>query len=88
MGSEKKGETGTSFSLARLAEDEQGDGRPPTQHELDTLRKVAGKIPWTAYIICVVECESRRTEEREARELIWIRVWSFVGRVFRWQSRR
>lgn len=30
----------------------------PTQTELDTLRKVAGKVPWTAYTIAFVElCE-------------------------------
>jgi POT family proton-dependent oligopeptide transporter len=30
----------------------------PTQDELNTLRRVSGKVPWTAYTVAVVElCE-------------------------------
>ncbi|KAF2725450.1 PTR2-domain-containing protein [Polychaeton citri CBS 116435] len=34
------------------------DGQEPTLHELKTLRRVSGKIPWTAYTVTFVEfCE-------------------------------
>ena len=34
------------------------DGGQPTDEELQTLRRVAGKVPWTAYTIGIVElCE-------------------------------
>lgn len=38
-----------------MAEDYEGK---PTEEELQTLRRVPGKIPTIAYLICVVEfCE-------------------------------
>lgn len=34
------------------------DGNEPTEHELQTLRKVADSLPWSAYLVAVVElCE-------------------------------
>lgn len=34
------------------------DGDEPTEHELQTLRKVADKLPWSAFLVAVVElCE-------------------------------
>jgi POT family proton-dependent oligopeptide transporter len=34
------------------------DGSVPTDDELNTLRRVAGQVPWTAYTVAVVElCE-------------------------------
>lgn len=34
------------------------DGGEPTEREKQTLRKVADKLPWSAFIICLVElCE-------------------------------
>lgn len=34
------------------------DGREPTEEELKTLRRVSGKIPWTAMTVTFVEfCE-------------------------------
>ncbi|KAK7035909.1 PTR2-domain-containing protein [Favolaschia claudopus] len=38
---------------------EDGDGRLPTDEEKETLRLVAGKIPWGAYLICLVEFAER-----------------------------
>ncbi|KAF7353815.1 PTR2-domain-containing protein [Mycena venus] len=38
---------------------EEGIGRLPTDEERDTLRLVAGKIPWAAYLICLVEFAER-----------------------------
>ncbi|KAL0573278.1 hypothetical protein V5O48_008685 [Marasmius crinis-equi] len=35
------------------------DRRPPTEEERATLPLVAGKIPWTAYTICIVEFAER-----------------------------
>ncbi len=35
-----------------------GDFEIPTEHDLATLRRVSGKIPWSAYTIAFVElCE-------------------------------
>ena len=31
------------------------EGRPPTKHELATLRRVSGPMPWPAYLICFAE---------------------------------
>ncbi|KAG9533834.1 hypothetical protein KCU71_g22847, partial [Aureobasidium melanogenum] len=34
------------------------DGEEPTEEERRTLRKVSDKLPWAAFIICVIElCE-------------------------------
>ncbi|KAJ7144956.1 PTR2-domain-containing protein [Mycena crocata] len=43
------------------SEDElvDGVGRLPTDEERDTLRLIAGKIPWAAYLICLVEFAER-----------------------------
>nr|GAT56475.1 PTR2-domain-containing protein [Mycena chlorophos] len=35
------------------------DGRPPTDEERATLRFVSGPIPWSAYLICLVEFAER-----------------------------
>ena len=31
------------------------EGRPPTAHELATLRRISGPMPWPAYLICFAE---------------------------------
>lgn len=34
------------------------DGDEPTEEEMQSLRKVSDKLPWAAFIVCVVElCE-------------------------------
>lgn len=34
------------------------DGEEPTEEEKQTLRKISDKLPWSAFIVCVVElCE-------------------------------
>jgi len=34
------------------------DGNHPNEDELHTLRRISGKVPWTAYTIAIVElCE-------------------------------
>lgn len=34
------------------------DGEEPTEEEKHTLRKVSDKLPWSAFLVCVVElCE-------------------------------
>ncbi|KAJ7684421.1 PTR2-domain-containing protein [Mycena polygramma] len=38
---------------------EDGIGRLPTEEERETLRFVPGKIPWAAYLICLVEFAER-----------------------------
>ncbi|KAL7409979.1 PTR2-domain-containing protein [Mrakia frigida] len=54
-------EKGVAFGATRSAEDEFGDedGRAPTEEERHTLRLVAAHIPWTAFIICLVEFAER-----------------------------
>lgn len=46
------GSTGDAASLVTA------DGDEPTDEEKQTLRKVSDKLPWSAFLVCVVElCE-------------------------------
>ncbi|KAJ7084827.1 PTR2-domain-containing protein [Mycena belliarum] len=46
--------------IAVIVAELEGDvGRLPTEEEQATLRLVAGKIPWAAYLICLVEFAER-----------------------------
>lgn len=41
-----------------LSRAETADGDEPTAEEKTTLRKVSDKLPWSAFLVCVVElCE-------------------------------
>jgi hypothetical protein len=60
------------------------EGRKPTAHELATLRRVSGPMPWPAYLICFSELGAfiyflcvRYTSDAKilcsrARELLWV----------------
>jgi POT family proton-dependent oligopeptide transporter len=52
-------DTTSSHNAAALVEFEADlEGEEPTDEELKTLRRVSGKIPWTAFTIAFVElCE-------------------------------
>ncbi|KAJ6630247.1 PTR2-domain-containing protein [Mycena sp. CBHHK59/15] len=40
-------------------DESEGEEKLPTDEERDTLRLIAGKIPWAAYLICLVEFSER-----------------------------
>lgn len=64
---DEKKKAGGPWGAASLASNEDEDGRLPTDEERATLRLVPTSLPWTAYLICVVEfaerasCEYRRS---------------------------
>ncbi|KAF1356652.1 peptide transport protein PTR2 [Delphinella strobiligena] len=53
-----KSEYGVETIAASDADTVTPDGDEPTEHELQTLRKVSDKLPWSAFLVAVVElCE-------------------------------
>lgn len=39
--------------------DSSSDRLPPTTKEKQKLRKIAGRIPWVSYLLCIVELAER-----------------------------
>lgn len=53
-----KSEYGVETIAASDADTVTPDGDEPTEHELKTLRKVSDNLPWSAFLVAVVElCE-------------------------------